>query len=327
LSGEAPASPKPRRRRVLPRALRIAVAVGLTAFIVWRANLSEILKAAGTLDLRWAAAAVLLVLVDRALNAYRWIELLCALTPGSRPPFGTVLRIFFVSTFVGSFLPSVGGDIYRAYSLASEEVRPAESAASVLMDRVLGVLSIVLVAIAVLPFVPQRVTDARVVLTLALGLAGCGAAAFAVFSPRAAAFSQAVAAHAPGVRIQRMALSMSDAVRRYAHHRAQLVNVLAASIGVQFLRVVQAYCLGRGLGIDVPLALYFVFIPLAMLVMQIPITILGLGIGQLAFVALFGQVGVPASQAVALSMLFIALGLVGNLPGAFLYAWGRARTS
>jgi len=314
------------RASFLPRTLRIAVAVGLTAFIVWRANLSEILKAAGALDLRWAAAAILLVFVDRALNAYRWIELLCALTPGSRPPFRTVLRIFFVSTFVGSFLPSVGGDIYRAYSLANEEVRPAESAASVLMDRVLGVLSIVLLAIAVLPFVPQRVTDARLVMTLGLGLAGCAVVAFAVFSPRAASVAQAFASRAPAARLQRVALSLSDAIRRYAHHRTELVKVLAASIGVQFLRVIQAYCLGRGLSMDVPLVLYFVFIPLAMLVMQIPITILGLGIGQLAFVALFGQVNVPASQAVALSILFIALGLVGNLPGAALYAWGRPRT-
>ncbi len=60
------------------------------------------------------------------------------------------------------------------------------------MDRVLGVLSIVLLAMAVLPFVPQRVTDARVVLTLALGLAGCAIVAFAVFSPRAASFAQAI---------------------------------------------------------------------------------------------------------------------------------------
>ena len=94
----------------------------------------------------------------------------------------------------------MGGDIYRAYSLANEEVRPAESAASVLMDRVLGVLSIVLLAIAVLPFVPQRVTDARLVLTLGLGLAGCAVVAFAVFSPRAASVAQAFASRAPAAQ-------------------------------------------------------------------------------------------------------------------------------
>ncbi len=49
--------------------------------------------------------------------ALRWIDLLGALTPGSRPPFAAVLRIFFVSSFVSNFVPSVAADMYRAYAL------------------------------------------------------------------------------------------------------------------------------------------------------------------------------------------------------------------
>ena len=44
--------------------------------------------------------------------ALRWIDLLSALTPGSRPPFPVVLRIFFVSSFVSNFVPSVAADMY-----------------------------------------------------------------------------------------------------------------------------------------------------------------------------------------------------------------------
>jgi hypothetical protein len=319
LSDKAPPSP-------LSRAIRIAVAVGLTAFVLWKADVSAVARATRDLDLRWAAAAVLLVLVDRALNAYRWIALLCALSPGSRPPFTTVLRIFFVSTFVGTFLPSVGGDIYRAYSLAREEVPVSESAASVLMDRVLGVLSIVILAIAAIVVVPQYATDARVAAALGLASAGCLGAAVCVFSERAAGLIQRLAARLPGARVRRIAVTLSESVRRYSRHRTDLAKVLVASVGVQALRVVQAYCLGRGLGIELAVVLYFVFIPLVMLVMQVPVTVAGLGTGQVAFDALFGQAGVPASQAVALSLLFIALGFVGNLPGAILWALERPRT-
>ena len=43
--------------------------------------------------------------------AYRWLVLLCIIDPAARPPFVEIMRIFFVSTFVGTFLPaSVGGD-------------------------------------------------------------------------------------------------------------------------------------------------------------------------------------------------------------------------
>jgi hypothetical protein len=50
------------------------------------------------------------------------------------------------------------------------------------------------------------------------------------------------------------------------------------------------------------------------------VTINGLGTSQAAFVWFFGRAGVASPPAFALSVLFVALGVVGNLPGAILYA-------
>jgi hypothetical protein len=112
------------------------------------------------------------------------------------------------------------------------------------------------------------------------------------------------------------------AVQRYATHHGLLGVVTLASIGVQVLRVLQAWCLGRGLGIDVPLSIYFAFIPIILLVMLLPVTVNGLGTSQVAFVLFFGIAGVPKPAAFALSVLFVALGVVGNLPGGIL--WTRS---
>jgi len=114
-----------------------------------------------------------------------------------------------------------------------------------------------------------------------------------------------------------------DSVRRYAAYRSQLVNVLAGSLAVQVLRIVQAYFLGVGLGIALPPAMYFAFVPLILLVMLLPVTFNGIGTSQAAFVWSFAQAGVDAAAAFALSVLFVALGIVGNLPGGFLYAVGQ----
>jgi glycosyltransferase 2 family protein len=310
----------------LSRLFRLTVAIGLTAYIIWKANPRAVLAAAHGADPLWILYAVLLVLVDRALNAWRWIELLAALSPGSRPPFSTVLRIFFVSTFVGSFLPSVGGDVYRAYSLSRYDVRLSESAASVLMDRVLGVLSMVLLSAAALAAAPQVPRNSWAGVSLAAAGTGCVIAGVVVFSSRVASTIQRAVRQLPWPRLHRMASTLTDAVRRYANHHGELVRVLAASVMVQALRVLQAFCLGRAIGIDVGLGMFFVFIPIAVLMMQLPITVSGLGVAQGAFVWLFGQVGVAAAAATALSLLFIALGFLGNLPGALLYATGdRAR--
>src|SRR5437868_14529705 len=115
--------------------VRPAVAVVLTAAVLYYSHPSQILAAAAGADWRWLAAAVALVLVDRTLMAMRWIDLLVALAPGSRPPLSSVLRVFFVSSFISNFVPSVASDLYRAYALSRYDVHLAASTASVLMDR------------------------------------------------------------------------------------------------------------------------------------------------------------------------------------------------
>lgn len=307
----------------LSRLLRIFVAVTLTVYVVWRADPGLVLRQTSGLDWRWALLAVALVLVDRALMAYRWMVLLCALPSGSRPPFTEILRIFFVSTFVGSFLPGVGGDVYRAYSLSRLRVDGVQSAASVVMDRALGVLSMVIVALVALAFAREMLALPGVTATVGLSALGCAIGAAGLYSTRAAAVAHRLAGWLPGRKLRHLAGGLLDAVRRYRNHHREMTTVLLSSIAVQGLRVLQAYCLGVALGITAPLWVYFVFIPLIMIALQVPITVSGLGVSQGMFDLLFTRVGVPSAEAVALSLLFVALAFVGNLPGAVLYAAGR----
>ena len=307
----------------LSRLLRILVAVLLTAYVIWKADPSQVASQAAGLDWRWAIAAFALVLVDRALMAYRWMVLLCALTPGSRPPFSEVLRIFFVSTFVGSFLPGVAGDVYRAYSLSRLRVDGVQSAASVVMDRALGILSMVIVAAVALAFAREMLAVPGVGVTVGLSALACAVGAAGLYSTRAAAAARQLTTWLPGEKLRHLAGGLIDAMRRYTAHHAEVTTVLLASITVQGLRVLQAYCLGVAIGITTPLWVYFVFIPLIVIVMQVPITVSGLGVSQAMFELLFTRAGVPSAEAVALSVLFIALAFIGNLPGALLYATGK----
>jgi uncharacterized protein (TIRG00374 family) len=307
------------------RILRILIAVVLTALAFYWSHPSAIFSAAAGADLRWLLAAVGLVLVDRTLMALRWIDLLVALTPGSRPPLSGVLRAFFVSSFVSNFVPSVASDLYRAYELSRYDVHLAESTASVLMDRALGVLSVALVAAGALLFAERLATERALVIGLAVIFAVCGVAAAVIFSERAAEQLRRTVAHVPVVLVRRVGDALTDAVRRYAAHHREVLRVLLLSIVVQIIRVLQAWCLGLSLGIHVPLSTYFVFIPIIVLIMQIPVTVNGLGTTQVAFLQLFVPQGAPEAQVFALSVLFLALGIAGSLPGGLFYAVGDAR--
>ena len=311
--------------RPIGRILRPLVALLLTAYVLWRASPSAVLRAGAHADLAWIGVAIALVVLDRMLMAYRWIVLLCPIDANSRPPLTSVLRIFFVSTFAGTFLPaSIGGDIVRAYGLSQLRVAPGQAVASVLMDRLLGVVSILIVGAVGLYFASTGdiASTRAITISLFVGAVLSMAAASIVFSERAAAMAQAVAVRMPVEAIRKIGAELARATRAYGEHHRELGNVLAGSIAVQVLRIVQAWCLGRALGIDAPLALYFGLIPLILLVMLLPVSINGIGTSQMGFVWFFGRAGVPEAEAFALSVLFVALGVVGNLPGGLLYAFG-----
>jgi uncharacterized membrane protein YbhN (UPF0104 family) len=102
------------RSPALRLAVRIGVATGLTGYLLWKSHPRAVIAAAAGATWGPMAVAAALVGADRILMAYRWVVLLCIIDPATRPPLGAVMRIFFVSTFVGTFLPaSVGGDAAR----------------------------------------------------------------------------------------------------------------------------------------------------------------------------------------------------------------------
>lgn len=304
------------------RWLRLVVAAGLLAYFLYVSHPAAIW--AVLQDARpWPIlAAIALTLFDRSLMAYRWLVLLRPVPPDARPSLGRLMRIFFISTFMGTFLPSsVGGDLVRAYALNRERVPLSIAAASVAMDRALGIVSILLLGAASLVAAPSQAPPG-VAIVMTFGTVACAGLAAVIFLEPAARVAAGALGVLPGAALRRLAGKLLDAVREYRFHHGALGNVLAGSIGVQVLRVLQAWLLGLGLGIAAPPGAYFVCIPLILLVMLLPITVNGLGTSQAAFVWCFGALGVPRADAFALSVLFVALGIVGNLPGGLLYAFG-----
>ena len=134
-----------------------------------------------------------------------------------------------------------------------------------------------------------------------------------------AALPTALHQSGPGTR----ALRLADALARYRGHRAALAAVFALSVGVQILRIVQAWLLGRGIGIDVPFSYYLFFMPIGLVALMLPISISGFGVPQAVIVWLLRPRGVPEPDALALSTLIVLTGLIANLPGAWLYLQRR----
>jgi hypothetical protein len=108
---------------------------------------------------------------------------------------------------------------------------------------------------------------------------------------------------------------------RYRGRLGTITLVLGISVGVQLLRVLQAYLLSESMALGTDAKYFLCFVPPILVVTMLPISVGGWGTANLAYVALFSQVGMDPDGAFVLSVLILGLGVVGNLPGGFIYAW------
>ena len=293
--------------------LRLAVTAAILWWLSSRIDMRAALSAIGAISMPHLALVLALVALDRAVMIWRWLLLLRA--ADVRVSGAEAARLFLVSSFVGSFLPAgVGGDAARAWGLSQLTARLGDALASVVVDRVLGVLSLAAMGAVGLAVSASGNATGRVVAAVAVVSLACIGAFWAD-----AVLRWAVPPHRHGGPLARRLLRLADAVARYRAHRGALAAVMAWSLGVQFLRITQAYVLGDGLGMHVPFSYYLVFMPLGLLMLLLPVSVSGFGVPQGVIVWLLRPAGVPDALSFALSTLIVLTGLAGNLPGLVLW--------
>jgi uncharacterized protein (TIRG00374 family) len=297
--------------------LRVALSAAILAYLASQIDLGAATLAVVRVDRGYLALVLALVACDRLVMILRWLLLLRAsnVSIGAREAG----RIFLVSSFVGSFLPAgIGGDVARAYGLTRATADSSEALASVAVDRVLGILALVAMGVIGLGITTETMTDWRIAAAVALVAAGSLALLWADQMARAL-----VPHRWREQRLGRRMLAVAGALSRYRARRGTLAQVFALSIGVQLLRIVQAYYLGAGLGLTVAFRYYLVFMPVGLLMLLLPISVSGFGVPQGVIVWLMRPMGVADEQSFALSTLIVLTGLAGNLPGLLL--WLRKR--
>jgi uncharacterized membrane protein YbhN (UPF0104 family) len=298
---------------------RALLTLGVLALLARRVDGSATVDALLRLKPDFAAYVLALVALDRLVMIWRWALLLRA--SGAPIPLHAVLRIYLVSSFVGAFLPAgVGADAARAYALSLHTSQGSEAIASVAVDRLLGLVSILTMAVVGVIAAGSQVGRTANILVLVMAIVAGAAGVLWADRWLRAALPDPWHGSRPGARVLRLA----DALSRYRSHRSALVFVFLLSVSVQVLRILQAWLLGLGIGITVPFSYYLFFMPIGLIALLLPISISGFGAPQAIIVWLLQPRGVAEHDALALSTLIVLTGIIANLPGALLYL-GRPR--
>jgi hypothetical protein len=309
-------------------ALKIVVSLGLIAFLLSRVELSQLVEAMRSASTNYLYLLIALILYFGAITigSVKWQLLLRA--QKIEVPLSNLLSYTFVGLFFGNFLPTnVGGDLVRGYDLARHTSLPAETAISVLVDRLVGLIAFVFVAVVMALLVVYSAGQAALwevaaAATIAFLVLGGGFALMLSNRLRAQVrrlFTKSLLSPLAPV-YDRLSSALSAYRRSYrALTQAFLISILVLIIG-SVVNVLIALSLGGGVS---PLHI-FLFTPLITFVLLIPISIGGIGLNQSAYVFFFNLVNVPEEKSFAMSLIMQAIIIGASLPGGVL--WWRKRS-
>ncbi|HEV7517844.1 MAG TPA: lysylphosphatidylglycerol synthase transmembrane domain-containing protein [Thermoanaerobaculia bacterium] len=307
-------------RTKLGTLLRLLVACGLVALLLHGIGVRALFRSLRVADPGLLALTFLLCLADRALMIGKWYPLLIAQVPGV--PFGRAARAYLAAGFASYFLPaSVGADALRSYALGRGRGAVAEVGASVVLERLLGllgsavlVLAALLVALRGSPRLAPLLPWAGGVLALCLGLLATA------LNRRATAGLLARLPAASRHRFWQLLHRLAAAGERYRRARGTVAAVAVLSAVEQLFPVLVLAVLARALGLPISWQTLFIAVPLALFLGRLPISFAGLGVFEGALVGLLGLYGVARADALALGVAARLFEVAAQLPGALFWS-------
>jgi len=298
----------------------------LIALVISSIDIAEVRLALSTVSI---AAFMILVGIDvllRLLSAYRWHVLFAALHESTS--LVTTTRISLIASFLGQVLPgAVGVEVLRIYGLGKSSDDMPAAFASVVTDRVFGLLSLGLLILAGLVIGPQDLRE-MVLIPVSVSLLILIVVVFLLMNPHSRSWLVQVMSEKLFGRIRKLLTDIFVCLDRYRSRTGVLVWSLALAVVFQVLRVALFYSAALILGESPSFILFLALVPIVMFATLLPISIGGLGVREAGLVAVFGIFGVMDSAlSFTVAILVFLSGLVSLIPGCLLYIGQRKELS
>lgn len=300
-------------------ALKAAVTIGLLWLIASKTDFSDAGNRLSSADAGFVGAALALIGLQVAINVLRW-RLIMSLGTATLDLRKTAW-VYMESMFFNQALPSVvGGDALRIYRAGRLGLGIRQATNGVLLDRLIGLIGLLLIALFCFPLFLDRVDDGPAELAVgALLTAGVGGVLLILL----------VAALPDGIARIRVA----DEIRAFCRHarrgfgtpRISLSTLVLSGTG-HLLAITAAFMLAKSVGYDASFVECLIVVPVALLISMAPISIAGWGLREGAMTAGFALIGLGTEGAFAVSILIGLILLVVGLFGGVLWLASGRRT-
>jgi uncharacterized membrane protein YbhN (UPF0104 family) len=305
----------PETRQRLLSFVRFAIAIALLAFLAG-SGVIEWPKMRGLLH-AWPLTLTALVLLFFGFVMASWR--FCRLTEaqGLHVSLANSVRLTLIGNAANLVLPTVGSDLVRLWFASDGHAgRRTEIATIVLLDRVLGLVGILLLPIALAPFFPSVVASSPVILWI-LGVSATGA--LAVLAGILVALSRRGLASAPvqwALRtfpLRGYPRRILDTIHAYRSNGSVLAVAVGWSVAANLCAAACIACLQLATHPGSAALLGGFLTSLAFVLNNVPSTPGGIGFTEAAVASLYGIAGLEGGAETMLGMrvLFLMLAPVG----------------
>ncbi len=301
-----------RRKNIFSLILRIGISGILLGYIFSKIDWEETRIVLKSAQPQYILYALLVFFSIHIILVWRWWIFIRALNLSVS--IGTAVRYFFIGLFGNLFLPtSIGGDIIKVLGLCRESPQKAKVVASVLLDRLSGFVSIVLVASCSFLYGYRLIDDKSLgllILLMALFFLLLGIILFNRFL-----YSFVCRIFKAFPRIENALIALHEDILLLRDKRQEGFKAVGLSCLSQAILSFVFFLTAKALHQEIGFVYFLIFIPLICMASAFP-SIGGLGVREAGAAYLFGKIGVGAGIAVSLSLInFLFMVIVGLLGG------------
>ena len=336
--------------------LRLLLGMAIFGILIAMSDISEITSNLLNSDPVYIILALFITPLTMHLRAIRLHEIL--LIHNERIPLVILNKLCYVGFLFGVITPSRAGDFIRAYYLTKENKVPyAHSTASIFIDRILDLITLLLLVNLALIHFPYFLENdifrnfiwlsPAITLILILFLYMLTRE---WFLDRTINFLETLFRrlikkdrymkdrHTKNRDVGEMALDREEGrialdreegkisrefhitLQNLKNSKKRFLPIIFINTVLWFFILLQTQLILMALGENVDIIFTFLAIPFTILAALIPVTLSGLGTRDAAMVALFSLVGVTASKSISLAIIFLFMGqLLPALIGGYFY--------
>ena len=304
--------------------LWLRIGTGLAA-LFWLYNVlgsDALIQAWKKTDVLLFGAAVLVQCLSYLLGSFRWLILLRG--SGVHVPFFTAFSPYYLGLFFNQFLPtSVGGDAVRVYNLYKQGYPGEGLAASTMIDRLIGLIALLILASLAVIFAEKNVVPEAVAAAVTIVLTAFALGTLLFFSfPLPDSLVARVEKIDPHTFLGRL-FRVLRVCRAYKGSSLLLVSSLFLSFVLQGSMILVYIILSRALALDISLTMLFIAVPLVFVATALPLTIGGLGVREGVLVVVLGLFGVGIVPSGQLASVYLIVLWLSVIPGGWPFIFKR----